>query len=181
MLDQLPNPTPALLDQLSQRLRIHIGQPKKKEPKFHMGKYAGVTVSVSTALREQVQQYINAQSQRPSMSAVVQAAVTKFITRRPNYLCPVKFTPSIKFAPRNKVFSANFPITIYEELEVFATERHLTVSAVVRRAVYEYTKPDQHWLLDSLRQLELPDPVAAIDAWADREVQGGKRGRKKGI
>ena len=164
LFDQLPdeatNPNPKLLDHLSARLRKHITQPDpEKEPKFHVSASAGITASVSTALHAQAHQYTAEQQPPLSLSKLVQTAVIKFITQRQLPPCPVTFTPKTKFAPRNRVFSAAIPRGIYEELQAFAEKHGLTVVAVVRRAVYEHTKPEAP---------ENPDPAATIDAWADR-------------
>lgn len=149
MLDT-SNPTPALFNQLSSRLRKHL---KVAKPKVRLNKWSPITVSVSTALKAQAQEY------QPdlSLTAIIQAATIKFLTAKRPYQCPVKFTPTTKFAPRNAELGGRLPIAIHEELQAYADKHGLTLGAVVRRAVYEYTKS------------ETPDPVAAIDAWADRE------------
>lgn len=158
LLDQLPTPAPELLSQLSKRLRKHIGHPEKKL-KVHLSTRAGVSVSISTALKAQIQEYLTLH--KLSASGVLRAAVIEFITTKRPYQCPVKFTPTTKFAPRNTLVGFAVHTGVHEELEVFAADRHLTMAAVVRRAVYEYTKPETP---------NTPDPVAAIDAWADREI-----------
>ena len=158
LFDQLPddaaNPEPKLLNQLSARLRKHITQPNPdKKPKFYISASAGITVSVSTALYDQVQRA------SPRISKRVQTAVINFITQRQLPQCPVTFTSATRAAPRNRVLSASLPRGIHEELQAFADKHRLTMAAVVRRAVYEYTKPEAP---------ETPDPAATIDAWADR-------------
>ncbi len=165
----LPNPNPKLLDQLSARLRNHIGAPKpEKERKFHISTTAGISVSVSTALHDQVHQYAAEQQPPLSISKLVQTATIEFITQHQTPTCPIEFTPNTKFTPRNRLLSASASRGIYEEFQAFADKHGLTVVAVVRRAVYEYTKPKQHPLIDSMQQPRQPDLAATIDAWADR-------------
>ena len=155
----LPNPNPTLLYHLSKRLRKHIGQPEKNfvdEPPTN----TGVTLSISAALKAQISEYrVLHRTQQPklSISSVLQSAVTAFVNAQPPHECPVKFTPSTKFARRARVIGFSLPVGVHEELQAFAHKNRLTVVAVVRRAAYEYTKP------------EAPDPVATLDAWGDRE------------
>jgi hypothetical protein len=126
-----------------------------------LSKWTSIAASVSVALYEQAHQYANRLTDQPdqSLCAVIQSAVTKFITAKHPHLCPVKFTPTTKFAPRSTEIGGRLPIGIHEELRAYANKHGLTMGAVVRRAVYEYTKPEAP---------NTPDLVATIDAWADR-------------
>ena len=112
----LPNPNPKLLDQLSARLRNHIGAPKKEpKPKFHISTTAGISVSVSTALHDQVHQYAAEQQPPLSISKLVQTATIEFITQHQTPTCPIEFTPTTKFTPRSRLLSASASRGIYEE------------------------------------------------------------------
>jgi hypothetical protein len=61
-----------------------------------------------------------------------------------------------KLPKRTRSLSVSVPTPeLRQQLDNYASTRNLTVSAVVRRAAYEYTKPTE------------PNPTAIIDGWGD--------------
>ena len=88
------------------------------------------------------------------------------ITQPPNFQSLL--TPDNK-AKCNRVRLAGLTINpkrdpdLRDRLEIYATYNQLTMSTVMRRAIYEYTKPTDTNTTPPMH----PDPVATIDAWGD--------------
>lgn len=118
-----------------------------------------VTVNLSTQLRTQVAVF--AQSKKLSISAVCNQAVLEYLDTH-TYLHNHNIR-DLLVATNNTLPIRDCSISIAmkhestrTDLEDLAAEQHHTVSAILRRALYEYTKPDT------------PNPLATLDAWGDQ-------------
>lgn len=113
-----------------------------------------VTCTLSLELLEQIQ--ARAKADTDSLSSLLRTAIAEFLANPvpPPTLAPV-FSPSM-LPKRNR--SIGLPIkspSLRLSLDTYAVTNNLTVSAVVRRAAYEHTKPN------------CPNPLATRDAWGD--------------
>ena len=60
---------------------------------------------------------------------------------------------------RNRQITFNVPKETKEEIKALATQEGLTMSAILRRAVYEYTKPNDEYTDENL--------LVMYDGWGD--------------
>lgn len=98
----------------------------------------------------------------PTRGAVVRLGLVSFLhDANKSLIQPPDLTPLLKTAhpplpKRTRSLSVSIPSAeLRKQLDEYATAHNLTVSAVVRRAAYEYTKGTN------------PHPTATIDAWGD--------------
>jgi predicted transcriptional regulator len=120
-----------------------------------------VTVSVSPQLHAQVATF--AKSRRLSISAVCNQAVLEYLDtytflRIHNIRDLLKATNNILPSRTNTLGTTMKHESVRADLENLAAEQGHTVSALLRRALYEYTKPED----------ATPDPLATLDAWGDQ-------------
>jgi len=79
------------------------------------------------------------------------------------------FTPDNIAQAKNRIRTVGLTINpkrdpdLRDRLEIYARANQLTMSTVMRRAIYEYTKPTDTNTTPPMH----PDPVATIDAWVD--------------
>ena len=125
-----------------------------------------VTVSVSTQLRAQVETF--AKSRRLSVSAVCHQAVLEYLDTH-TYL-HIHNIRDLLAATNNTLPVRDRSIattmkheSVRTDLENLAAEQSHTVSALLRRALYEYTKPEA-----TPDQPNPIDPIATLDAWGDQ-------------
>lgn len=113
-----------------------------------------VAVSMSVELFDQIQARVDPMLGR---SVLLRDALTHFFATLPE---GPDLTPLLKTAPRpNRTVSVSVAVKspeLRQALDKYATDHDFTASAIVRRAAYEYTKPDE------------PNPTATLDGWGDR-------------
>lgn len=113
---------------------------------------AQIPVSVSPQLYAQITNRLDRKEYRAAIEAFLSAPrPTNPITRE----VLIRLRDERVYPKRTLEITANVPKPTQEELKSCATEEGVTVSAIVRRALYEYTKP------------ESPDLVVMYDAWGD--------------
>ncbi len=146
------NPTPLLKDKLSQRLLKHIGAiPKNTKRSDRLRLSNSLSCTVSAALYDQVTDYAKRNNTSVSKSANSALPLFMAVTLRPPTPLP-RATQT-----RNRQISVSITDrNLRTELDLFAESQWVTVSAIIRRALYEYTLPQN------------PDPAATADAWGDR-------------
>lgn len=120
-----------------------------------------LTVSVSPQLYAQVTTF--ARLRRLSVSAVCNQAVLEYLDtytylRTPNIRELFKATNNIPPARTNNIGATMKHEPTRTALENLAVGQGHTVSALLRRSLYEYTKPED----------TTPDPLATLDAWGDQ-------------
>lgn len=127
-----------------------------------------VSVTVSSPLYAQV--VLFARLRRITLSSMFNQAVLEYLDthtylRTPNIREMLKATDN-QVPKRDRTISAAMKHeTARTALENLAKEQHLTVSALMRRALYEYTKPEDATPID---------PLVTIDAWGDQPNNAGK-------
>ena len=123
-----------------------------------------ITTSLTPQLLAQVQSHATANN--TTISSTVRNSLRHFLNNTDTITQPPNFqsllTPDNK-AKCNRVRLAGLTINpkrdpdLRDRLEIYAIANQLTASAVLRRAMYEYTKGE-----------DIADPIATIDAWVDR-------------
>jgi len=63
------------------------------------------------------------------------------------------------YVTRNRQLTFNVPKTIRDEAKALATQEGLTLSAILRRSIYEYTKPQDEYADSNL--------LPMYDGWGD--------------
>ena len=174
MSDLKPNRSPKLKHLLSDRLIAHLDsqlpphqrinpeardrtpdhQPKKTKQRFSVT----VACTLSLPLRQHFVGY--AHTHNIPLGELARAALAAFLSNPPQRP-HLPITPHTKFLKRSAVltFAINPRTTpnLREYMDAYAERHGLTVSAVLRRALYEYiqkTHPN-------------PNPDLLIDAWGD--------------
>jgi hypothetical protein len=106
-----------------------------------------------------------ANNNNAGLSHLLRTALAEFLAAPvpPPHLAPVfdltllpKRTRSVNLTIKPN--QSDQPTQLRPTLDAYATTHNLTVSAVLRRAMYEYTKP---------LPPNQPDPTATLDAWGD--------------
>lgn len=122
-----------------------------------------VSFSLSPELYAQLRPPItinNVFDKPPTRGAVVRLGLVSFLHSPPTApdLTPLLKTAHPPLPKRTRSLSVSIPSAeLRQQLDDYANTHNLTVSAVIRRAAYEYTKGTE------------PNPTATIDAWGDAE------------
>ena len=113
---------------------------------------AQIPLSVTPQLYAQITNQLGRKEYRTAIEAFLSAPrPTNPITRE----VLIRLRDEKVYPKRTLEITANVLKATQEELKSCATEEGVTVSAIVRRALYEYTKP------------ETPNLVVMYDAWGD--------------
>jgi hypothetical protein len=109
--------------------------------------------SISTTIRDALEHYLNnADTIKPPTEAQISTLRrTKEVTDR----FQRDRTVNIVINP------VKFP-QLRDRLDIYARANQLMASTVLRRAIYEYTKPTH---------THTPDPVATLDGWIDTPIR----------
>ena len=124
-----------------------------------------VTVNLSSQLRAQVEAF--AKSHQLSISAVCYQSLLEYLDTH-TFLRIHKIrdllvaTNNILPVRNRSITTAMKQESVRTNLETLAAEQGHTISTLLRRALYEYTKPDT------------PNPIATLDAWGDQPNIGAK-------
>lgn len=146
------NTNPRLKAKLSNRLLRYIGATPNKSTRPSS---SSITCTVSPALYDQVLAFV--QREHTSTSKAANHAIRLFMSAK---LSPPNPMPR-PIQTRTRGLSATIKDPqLFAELKAFADSQGLTVSAIVRRALYEYTLPETS---------DQTNPATA-DAWGDRPV-----------